>query len=49
LTIYTAAAVQELNQIVQEKNAEIETLKDRLSKMESLMKEFIQSQKGDIQ
>jgi len=49
LTIYSAAAVQELYQIVQEKDAEIEALKVRLSKMESLMNEFIQSKEGDIQ
>jgi endosialidase-like protein len=48
LTIYTAAAVQELHDIVKEKDTEIEILKTRLSRMESMMTKLMHQQEGDF-
>ena len=43
-----AAAVLELHEIVKEKDTEIELLKARLSKMETMMAKLVPQQEGDI-
>ena len=48
LTIYTAAAVQELHENVKEKDAEIENLKERISRLETLMAKLVHQQEGDV-
>ena len=45
LTIYSAAAVQELHSIVKAKDAEIADLKERVSKMEVLLNELLNDRK----
>ena len=47
LTIYTAAAVQELHDIVKAKDAEIGELKQRLTILENLVTELAQGRIGD--
>jgi len=46
LTVYSAAAVQELHEIVKAKDAEIVQLKERVSKMESLLDKLLHKQEG---
>jgi hypothetical protein len=46
LTVYSAAAVQELHNIVKDKEAEIAQLKERVSKMETLIAKLLDEQKG---
>jgi hypothetical protein len=48
VTVYSAAAVQELHAIVKDKDAEIAELKERLSKLETMMAEFAREQKGGV-
>jgi endosialidase-like protein len=48
LIIYTAAAMQELHEIIKEKDTEIEILKTRLSRMESMMTKLMHQQEGDF-
>jgi hypothetical protein len=47
LTIYCAAAVQELHSIVKAKNAEISALKERMSRMEAAVAKLAERQEGD--
>jgi len=46
LTVYSAAAVQELHELVKDKDAEIAKLKERMSKMETLLAKLLDEQKG---
>ena len=46
LTVYSAAAVQELHAMAKDKDAEIAALKDRLSKLETMMAKFASAQEG---
>ena len=46
LTIYSAAAVQELHDMAKAKDTEIAQLKERISKMEALLAKLINEQKG---
>ena len=49
LTVYSAAAVQELHKIVKEKDAEIAGLKERMSRIEALLTKLTDGQKGGLQ
>jgi len=46
LTVYSAAAVQELHDIVKAKDAEVMQLKERVSKMEALLAKLADEQEG---
>ena len=46
LTVYSAAAVQELHAIVKAKDAEIAAMKERLAKMEAAISQLIESNEG---
>ncbi len=49
LTIYAAAAVQELHKIVQQRDREIDELKARLTRLEQLLETIPSEQKGERQ
>ncbi|MHC4479266.1 MAG: tail fiber domain-containing protein [Planctomycetota bacterium] len=48
LTVYSAAALQELHVMVKDKDTEIAELKDRLSKLEGMMAKFAREQEGGL-
>jgi hypothetical protein len=48
LTVYSAAAVQELHKIVKEKDAEIVGLKERISRIEAVLAKLGKWQEGEI-